>query len=496
MIVSKDLTRSQAIKKLWDLGDLSYQLKGVQKEMRESVYKSKGRRTIFLCSRRLGKSYTLSLIATEYCLRIPNCIVKYLCPKKKDAKTIIKPIMNMILKDCPVHLKPEWKEADKIYVFPNGSQIQIGGTDGGSAESLRGGYANVAILDEAGFHDYAEFSYIVQSIIMPTLLTTKGKIVMASTPSKEPDHPFMMDYVIPARAEDSIIEYDIYSNPLITQEDIDEIADEYPGGKEDPSFLREFMLRSDVVSDTVVIPEFTKDLQRDIIRQNEIPAYYDAYVSGDPAVVDLTGILFAFYDFLRGKLIIVDELVMGGEGFSDITTQDIADGIRRKESMYFRNKITNEFQEPYLRVMDNNFKILINDLFYEHGLSFLPTAKDNKEAQINKVRLMLRRGEIEIDPKCKNLIHHITTARWDKNRKSFQRVRGSSDRSVRPHHADLLDALIYLARNVDFHRNPYPNGYFELSGEDVFIPASVRNNHNQQAKDFMNSVMNIKKKEK
>ena len=169
--------------KLWRMGNLEWKLKGVQKEMREAVYNSKGKKTVFLCARRLGKSFTMMLIAVEYCLKQPNTIVKVLFPKKKDAKQVVREQMKTILSDCPVDIKPEWKEQDKIFFFPNGSEIQMAGTDGGSAESVRGGSCHLAILDEAGFQDYHEFEYILQSIIMPTLLTTKGKMILASTPS-------------------------------------------------------------------------------------------------------------------------------------------------------------------------------------------------------------------------------------------------------------------------------------------------------------------------
>lgn len=488
------ITKQEAIKRLWKAGNLSYKLRGVQKEMREAVYQSKSKSTVFLASRRLGKSYTMCLIAIEHCLKDPKCIVKYLTPKKKDAKTIIQPIMRTILEDCPPEYMPEWMEADKVYKFPNGAQIQIGGTDNKSYESLRGGYANLAILDEAGFHDYQDFSYIVQSVIVPTLLTTKGKMILASTPSKESDHPFMVQYVNTTKADGTILEFDIYSNPLITEEDIEEIAREFPQGKEDPGFLREFMLKSDVASDSLVIPELNSDTEKDIVRYSEPPVHYDAYVAGDPAVRDLAGFLFAYYDFLRRKIVITDELVLGGESNLFVTTQDIADGITRKEGLHFRNKVTGELIKPYMRVMDNNYKILMNDLYQEHGLAFIPTQKDNKEAQINKVRMMINRGEIEIHPRCQTLLYHLKTTKWKMNQRTklndgFARVRGSSDNKYKAHHGDLVDALIYLVRNVDLNRNPFPEGYFELQGPDVFTVQKTSSH-----KDFMNKLMNIKKK--
>lgn len=492
------LSRKQAIQKLWEMGDLTYLLRGVQREMRDSVYNSRGKKTVFLASRRLGKTFTMCTISVEFCIKNPNQIVKLIFPKKKDAQQVARFQMKEILNDCPPHMKPEWKEAQKLFVFPNGSEIQMAGTDGGSAESVRGSAAHLILLDESGFHDYNDFEYIVNSILMPTLLTTKGKLIMASTPSKEPDHPFMVQYVEPARHDGSLVEFDIYSNPMITEDMIDEIAEEYPLGKEDPSFKREFLLISESDHNLMVVPEFTKDVKNDIVKSNPVPAHYDAYVSGDPAVTDLTGILFGYYDFLQNKLIIMDELVMGGKGQKSLTTSDIADGVRRKEKILFQNPLTGEVQEPYLRLMDNNNLILINDLYKEHGLRFIPTKKDKKREQVNKLRMMLRKGDILIDPKCKNLIYHLETTRWKflKNGTAtdkFDHSKGVQGK-FKAHHGDLVDALLYMVRNVQFSKNPYPDDWQAMSGENVF-QSRYQETESELSRTFK-GVMNMKDKRK
>jgi PBSX family phage terminase large subunit len=481
----------EAKEKLWRLGNLEWKLKGVQKQMRRAVHTSKGKRTVFLCSRRLGKTFVMMTIAVEFCVKNPNSIVKVLFPKKKDAKSVAKDQMKVILDDCPIDIAPEWKEQDKLFLFPNGSEIQMAGTDSGSAESVRGSRCHLAILDEAGFHDYNEFKYIIQSIIMPTLLTTKGKMILASTPSKQPDHPFMVDYVRPARFEGSLIEFDVYSNPLISRETIEEIASEYPMGKEDPDFQREFLLKSDIITTDTVIPEFTEDLKKDIIKEIPRPDFFDTYTTCDPAASDLTAILFGYYDFIKGTVVIEDELCLGGENVS-ITTDDLATGIKRKEKLLYTNTLTGEVKVPLMRIMDNNYKILINDLYSEHGIPFIPTAKDNKEGQINKLRMMMKQGRIIIHPKCKNLIHHLNTTRWDKKRQDFVRIRATPDGQFKAHHGDCVDALVYLLRNMDYSRNPYPDNYFNIKDPNTHYQKehdSVKNT----VSGFVKALVNIRK---
>lgn len=488
--MKKELTKQQAIDKLWRLGNLEWKLKGVQKEMRRAVYSSNKQETVFLCGRRLGKTYCMMTIAVEFCLKKPNTVVKVIFPKKKDAKSVSKYQMKTILDDCPVDLMPEWKEADKLYVFSNGSEIQMTGTDGGSAESIRGSGCNLAILDEAGFHDYNDFSYIVRSIIMPTLLTTKGKMILASTPSKEADHAFMTEYVVPGRIDGSIIEYTVDDNPLVSKEDVEEFAKAYPGGVHDPDFRREYYNEFTTSGKDFVVPEFNKTVEKDIVYDYNLPPHFHYYISGDPAVTDLTVILFAFHDFLNNKLVICDELVLGGEG-SSITTQEIADGIKRKKKLLFTNTLTGDCPEPKMMIMDNNNKFLINDLFQEHGLNFIPTAKDNKEAQVNKLRMMVAQGRIQISPKCKNLIFHLKSTRWNRNKKEFQRSKGNIRDGLKPHHGDAVDALIYLVRNVDTNVNPYPFGFFDEQNQNMFY--SNKGKENTQEAEFMHTIMGIKK---
>jgi PBSX family phage terminase large subunit len=493
--MTKKLTKRQAIAKLWELGNLSYKLMGIQKEMRSAIIDGKDKRVTFLVSRRSGKSFVMCLAATEICISKPGAIVKYVCPKQKMVKTIVRPIMREIFKDCPPTLKAEELVGEGVYRFPNGSEIQFAGADNGNIENIRGGFADLCILDEAGF--IADLGYAYHSVLTPTIRTTGGKIVLASTPSRDPNHEFMVDFVTQARAEDKLIKYTLYDNPMFTEEIIQEIIDDYPSGEEDPQFRREYLCETTNESQIMVIPEFTDELAKDIVKNTEIPSHYDYYVSGDPAATDLTVILFAYFDFLKAQLVIYDELVQGGEGHT-ITTQDIADGIVRKERIYFTNKLTGESKKPYLRVMDNNNKILINDLHADHDLMFIGTDKRDKDVHINKVRMMLKQGKIIINPRCKNLLYHIKTAKWHRVKsgpnagdvRGFQRVKASSDGVFKAHHCDAVDAMIYLARNVDYNKNPYPDGYFEMNGENIFRPNGRLSAENKKLKSLMNAMMN------
>jgi len=451
--------------KLWNKGILIWKLDACQKAIYNEMMGRPDKVVTITCSRRLGKSHLLTVIALEICLKTPKSIVKFLQPEQKMIRMNIKPIMEEILLDCPDELRPEFKTQDNVYVFPNGSQIQLAGTDNGNAEKIRGGNCHAALIDEAGF--CSDLHYLINSVLIPTTTLTRGKIYLSSTPSKSPDHEFMK-YVEKAEASGKLIKKTIWDaidylkddvNPRITKQLVDEIIESLPGGRESEDFRREY--ECDVVhnSDLSIIPEFTPDIEKDIVKEWPKPAHYDSYVSMDIGFKDLTVALFAYYDFEKGIIVIEDEVVLNGAA---MTTDKLAETIKGTEVALWTNPLTGEFKKPYLRVSDNNL-IVINDLQRLHGLLFVPTAKDNKDAQVNHLRMLIGARKLVINPKCKVLVSHLKNGNWKKDRKEFSRSPDSG-------HYDAIDAAIYLVRNIDKNKNPYPKGYqfSHIPGKDLF----------------------------
>lgn len=126
-------------------------------------------------------------------------------------------------------------------------------------------------------------------------------------------------------------------------------------------------------------------------------------------------------------------------------------------------------------------------------MQFIATAKDNKEAAINNLRMWVQNERIEIHSRCVHLIYHLENAQWDKNRKKFKHLKDSPSGEVRGGHADALDSLIYLVRNVVESKNPYPGNYGQLEGSNVFSSGRAQHNKNNNIKDFFTNILNIKK---
>ncbi len=442
---------------LWYDGILEWKFTLTQQKIYD-FYLSREEKTIVInCARRLGKTYLLTLMAIEQCLKHENSIVKFLMPEVKMIRTTLRPIINEIFQDAPKELIPKFNTQDSIYKFNNGSEIHLAGSDNGNYDKLRGGNSHLCIIDEAGF--CTDLEKIIKYILTPTTLLTKGKIILSSTTPPNPDHEFVK-IMENAEIKGSLIRKTIYDardddmsalEPRITDEIIADIIKDDPMGADSESFRTEFLCELVFNSSDAVIPEFTKEVQVQTIAQWARPAFCDRYVAMDIGFVDLTVVLFAYWDFDNGVCVIEDEIVIKGQ---EVTTKKLAEKVIQREHLLWTESLTGEFQKPYLRVSDNNL-ILINDLQRDHALTFLPTDKHNKDAYIGLLRNMVRDHQIVINPRCKTLISHMRTATWDKKKAANRDFRRSPDNG----HYDAVAALMYLVRNIDRQRNPYPKGY-------------------------------------
>lgn len=462
-----EISRKAAVEILWNRGNLDYKLDALQREMKANFIYSRRKINTWLMSRRLGKSHTLCTLAIETCLKKPRSIVKYLSPEIRQTKTIINPIIRELIADAPANLKPEFKTQENLWRFPNGSEIHVAGSDKGGSEKLRGTASNLCIVDEAGFCD--DLKYTVRTILLPTMVTTGGKLLLSSTPPRQSEHEFI-EYVQAADIEGSLIKKTVYDCPRYSKEFIEaEILAQYKG-PEDPDFKREYLVEMNRNEDFTVIPEFDDAAEIEIVKDIPLPAHYDSYVSVDYGVRDLTVALFAYYDFKLAKLVIQDELIMNGVRMN---TKILAEEIRTKEANLWQDPYSGTPKPVYMRVSDNNL-LLIQDLSSIHNLFFTATDKHNKEGFLNQLRLMISDRKIIISPRCRTLIHHLKYASWDKDRRKFKRLAGLG-------HADAVDALIYLIRNVVYSKNPYPNNSY---GENFHVNANLASPVSKQASVF------------
>jgi hypothetical protein len=202
---------------------------------------------------------------------------------------------------------------------------------------------------------------------------------------------------------------------------------------------------------SMVIPEWNTSKQECIVDDYIMPHYTHCYVGMDPGMVDLTGIVWAYYDFEKDMLVFTKAWAAGGKN-----TDEIAVILKQYEEKWklvkyydSNGKIHNN---PHKRVCDRELR-LIGDLESIYDLSFVPTAKHDLMTAINSFRVRVGRNKIRILPEAFPLAIHMESAIWDKRHKAIENVGGELG------HFDLLMAAVYLHRNVDTSSNPFPKTY-------------------------------------
>lgn len=482
--VKKAAISAKAAKaELWRRGLIQYKMHVNQKEMYD-IYKNAPDNSImvWLLARQSGKSYCLGLIAVMECLSKPNAIVKLLTDTKLHVKTIFEPIFRQIFDDCPEDIKPEYIPSQYVYVFKNGSQIQLAGSDGNSAERLRGQKSDLVLVDEAAFCSNLDNN--VMSILLPTTTHTGGKIVLASTPPSDPDHEFVQ-FIERAEKDKLLTKKTVYDNPLLTKGQIDNIISKFSGGIYNTQFRREYLCEMVKDENMSVLPEVDDELLSQIVKEHPTPPFCNRYVAMDIGFKDLTVVLFGYYDFREDKIIIQDEIVKNGKQIHlPVFTREIMD----KEAELWTNPLTNEQFEPDSRVSDiNPFVLQEINIASDGQLSFSVAAKDHKLSNINRLRVMLAGHKVIISPKCENLIRHLKNCRW-KDKSSKDEFARSPDDG----HYDAVDALLYFVRAVNYRKNPYPVGYgHNINNMHIENRSKFYNNSHVE---IYNQIFGVKKK--
>jgi hypothetical protein len=481
--------KREARRKLWQIGHLEWKFEKYPwaRQMYDWTRARWGASPFlfWFVHRRGAKSTTGLVIALEECLRTPNTRCAVICKTKEQAQEICDLSMDQLLEDCPQAVMPEKVKNDYTYYFRhNGSRIVILPLDGKHSLKARGRKFRFILITEAGFIERVD--KILRASILPAmndvLGETVGTVVLESTPPEEPGHP-MQEMVAEAEIDDRLFFLPLSQNRHASPAFVEK-ARKDSGGVDSIDYRREYELEFVVDDDRTAVPEATLDrlfkgsfclvnpektlrapcdstgklikqheedaddlpknldmggwtverVHPPIVREVVYPVECDHYESLDPGGSDLTGWLGSTYLFEQDLVYVEDEIT-----FLNMTTDDFAAKVRKHELALWG-------QSPRGRVRrfaDNSNKRLLYDLNVKHKLLFTATAKDNKDAQINAVRVMFRDGRIAIHPRCTKLIKTLRLAKRAKETK-----RGF-ERAAEIGHADLLDCLLYKIRNVN-----------------------------------------------
>lgn len=393
-------------------------------------------------------SFMLCLLAIEKALSKSDQYIKYLTSTNEAARGIVLPLFQRILTSCPNELRPEYNVQEHTWKFKNGSQILLKGTDKDKGESLRGQSADLAIIDEAGFVDGLDT--LISDILSPMIIERNGRMLLSSTPPRDNQHPFLY-YIAEAEKKGTLSKRTIYDCPRFSKKQLETFTEE-AGGVESETFRREYLCEIIRDKSLAIVPEFTDALAKKIVYKDEPRLEYlpDRYVSLDPGFADNAAILFGFWDFPTATLYIQKEHVEGGQN-----TEEIAQIIQKTETELWGK------QTPYKRISDTDLR-LIKDLKDLHELKFIKTEKDNKDMQINVLRIMCKNIQIRIHESCVNLINQLKYGQFKVSAAGYRDFKRTAELG----HSDAIDALLYLIRNINKTRNPIPedsyNQYYQM----------------------------------
>ena len=476
---TKEQIKRKVQEELWRRGEITdFLLKGPQRELYRRFEESESTMFFALCTRRGGKSFTLLTTAVAECIQNPKHKVLYLSTTTDQVREIVGQTADVVLDTCPPEMRPRFYSKENKYVFPNGAEIRVKGLDKTGGNAIRGVKAHLVVFDEACF--MLDLREILDSVVMPMAIATGGRILFGSTPPDTPGHD-SIGIIARCEQDDALFKFTIDDmvGVLYTQAQLDEFAKQ-AGGRETTVFRREYLAEVVVETELAILPSFTEaraeELTRPVThptqRVDDTPFWPDTYVGMDLGFRDMTVALFGYWDYPNATLVIEDELTWDDKR---ATTEHIAEDIKKKEKELWGAR------EPTGRYCDNDPRF-IEDIRHAHGLRFRRTDKDNKEAQVNQLNIMVNEGSIKINPKCKVLIKHMKYGLWKENRREFQRTKEL-------HHCDAIDALIYLVRNIKRSRNPVPVNFYDpaqYSMHDYGTPLNddTRGSHAELAKAF------------
>lgn len=469
----------------WRLGILIWLLDSNQLGMYDFIFtcqKAGKKRIVLNCSRRIGKTYLVSLIAIEFALRNPRAKIKFAASTADDLEEIILPIFEEILSTCPEELRPRWRASKQKYRFKNGAEIKLAGCDDRrKANRLRGTAAHLVVIEEAG--SIPDLKYVVNSVLAPQLISTGGLMLFASTPPDSIGHEFV-SIAEQAEAVGAYLHRTIFDCPRYTTEQREDLFRQMAGKMplEDfyktEDFRREFL--AELISDqnlSVLTYATLEHVGGDCARiegasdrwiqeregtvsrrykELSRPFHFIPYEGGDHGVnPDFLGWLFAWWHYEAKTLVVERELLLGR--MSTYTFHKEALAIEKEWLGPSRvAPVLHGFQQPR-RFADGPESFFV-DLAQIHDFAVHKTKKDDLKAAVNNVNLMIPgfNGSLAINAeRCPELIRQMKAAIWDKHKKQFHRPPASTGLG----HYDLVAALIYLARNVVQEENPVPPGW-------------------------------------
>lgn len=444
-------------------------------------------RLFLLIARKWGKTILAIWLAEKIARSKRNAILRFAYPTKEQAKTIILPAWEEIAATCPPELRWQNREqTDGCWYLPHtGARLYMAGTDTkDQVDRLRGPRSDFTVIDEPGSHG-CDLKYLVNSILAPQLLTTRGKMLFITTPPVSMEHGSVY-FINAARANGLLVEQTIHDvpesvmplemklqwcrdlHPDLTEKEVLQV---FEGDREgDPAWEREAMVR--LVSDKGmrVTPEF---IEREHVGEHPKLRYRDRYVLGDAGFAkDFFALLFCELDWGAGVLWVCREWVR-----KRVPTAEMVKEALAIEAELWPASEPRAPTEHLHRLLDADPRTIADLCALKYNCRFAGKS-DGAEKMVKPLSNRLHAGNVKVDKACsKFLIPQLRDGIFKIDATSGQKV--DFLRTASHGHLDALAALAGGIPNVHWNHNPAPPGYLHPNFDSVKL-APVEGQHKTQ----------------
>lgn len=201
------------------------------------------RKIAVLTPRRSGKSYLCCSLMIAHCQKHDNSRCLYLGLTFSSIKRIAFDIVLEICNKFDIKVIPN--KTDLSFEFENGSKIELSGADShvAAADKFLGAKFDIIVIDEAASFNPSTLDYLIDSVLMPTLIDKRGKIILVGTPRRVESGRFYN--VTTAKPKDwAFFTWNTTQNPYIAKqylEEIEEMKKSNPDIEKEPFFVREYL---------------------------------------------------------------------------------------------------------------------------------------------------------------------------------------------------------------------------------------------------------------
>jgi PBSX family phage terminase large subunit len=371
-----------------------------------------------LCwGRRAGKTFAVGYEILIALVSKNNALVSYYAPTRDDARNIAWEDFKDLLEPITVKTNEQMLEIEVRTNHGGTSLLRLSGWEAvKNRDKGRGVENDLVVLDEAAF--FPMFVEKFEKVIEPTLLTSKGRLIITSTPNGF-NHFYDLFNKSKQDPDWFVSHCTSYDNPHNDPVEIDKLRD-----KKDPdAFAQEYLADFRKVQGLVYKSfDIGQHVVTTLLEPSEVVLTVGAIDFGftnPTAMIQITkdrkGVYWLYNEFYEtGK-----------------TTPELIQHMHSRKCEYWYPDPAEPDRIEEMR---------------RSGLSTREVSKDIK-AGINTVQTLFRENRIKIDSRCTNLIFELNSYRWrEPNHSSIDM--NEPELPVKEHD-HLLDALRYALHMME-----------------------------------------------